>query len=229
MLVPVLARPLRALAVARSLRSTCDARLIFLVSPGDDDEYAACEEAEEEVEDVQLVVVPWNPGRADFAAKTNHGYRLTDEDWIFCGADDLEFHMGWLEEAIRVGERHNAGVVGTQDTANPSVKRGIHSTHPLVRRSYIEEHGGTFDGTGEIYSHAYDHQFVDNDLCEVAKARGQWAFAKRSVVKHLHPHWGTALSDATYEKAVRATSEDRSLFVQRMRRFNQTQARRARV
>jgi hypothetical protein len=223
-LVPVLARPHRAQPLADSLRSTSDCRLLFICSPNDVEQIAACHATKE-----MTIVSDWQPGRADFARKTDLGFDYTDEDWIFCGADDLEFHSGWLEEAIRVGERHNAGVVGTQDTANPSVKRGIHSTHPLVRRSYIEEHGGTFDGTGKIYSHAYDHQFVDNDLCEVAKARGQWAFAKRSVVKHLHPAWGTAPTDSTYEKAVRATSADRALFVQRMRRFNQTQARRARV
>ena len=111
-----------------------------------------------------------------------------------------------------------AGVVGTQDTHNPLVKRGLQSTHSLVRREYVQEFGGTYDNTGAIYSEAYDHQYIDIELVETAKLRQRWAFSKRSVVEHKHPHWGSAPSDETYVKAMRQTTQDRRLFQQRMRR-----------
>ena len=33
-------------------------------------------------------------------------------------------------------------MIGTNDKHNPSVRRGIHSTHTLFARSYIEERPG---------------------------------------------------------------------------------------
>jgi hypothetical protein len=54
------------------------------------------------------------------------------------------------------------------------------------------------------------------ELVEVAKRRGEWAFAKRAVVEHFHPHWGNADSDPTYIKAMRSTAHDRRLYMQRM-------------
>lgn len=224
-LVPVLGRPQRAEPLVLSLRATSDAPLLFLCSPGDADEIVACKRVSRKERDVTVEVVEWPAAAGDFARKTNHGYRITSSDWIFCGADDLIFNRGWLEHAVKVGERQGAGVVGTDDLGNPHVKRGIHATHPLIRRSYIEAQGGTFDDSGDIYCELYDHQFVDTELVAVAKARRQWAFSKRSVVQHMHPHWGLAESDATYEKATRKTNDDRALFQQRMRLFQRSTAR----
>lgn len=224
-LAPVLGRPHRASPLATSLRATTDVPLVFLCSPGDAAQIVACKRVAKAERDVIVEVVEWQAAAGDFARKTNHGYRITDSDWIFCGADDLVFHDDWLESAIRVGERQDVGVVGTQDLGNPQVKKGMHATHPLVRRSYIETFGGTFDGSGEIYSEVYDHQFVDTELVELAKERGQWGFAKTSVVQHMHPHWGLAEEDATYAKAVRATSDDRMLFQRRMHAYRRSTAR----
>jgi hypothetical protein len=221
--VPVLGRPGRARPLADSLAATSDARLVFVCSPNDRDQIIACNATGADV-----LVTTWEPGPGDFARKTNLAYRKTTEPWILCGADDLVFHRNWEQEALIVGERTGAGVVGTQDRHNPEVKRGRHSTHPLVRRSYIAKQGGTFDGTGDIYCELFDHQYVDNELIWTAKQRGQWAFAHRSIVEHLHPTWGDAEMDATYEKALRATDADRKLFLQRMRRIQTLEARRKR-
>jgi hypothetical protein len=196
------------------------APVLFLCSHGDNDTIRACKKSGEET------LVDDFPDHGQYAAKINRGYRETITPWVFCGASDLTFHDGWLRQALTVADRVNAGVVGTQDGANPWVKRGMQSTHSLVRREYVQEFGSaTFDGTGEIYSETYDHQWVDVELVETAKLRGRWAFAKRSYVSHSHPHWGTAENDATYEKATRATMADRELHVRRMRRAQQLHAR----
>ena len=222
--VPVLGRAERIAPLVESLRATTDARLLFVCSPGDDEATAACHATGEGV-----IVAPWHPGRADFAKKTNLAFRETDEEWIFCGATDLVFRHRWLENALLVGERSNAGVVGTQDLGNALVRRGTHSTHPLVRRAYIERYGGAFDKTGEIYSEVYSHQYVDLELVELAKLRRQWAFAKRSVVEHRHPNWHKAEWDPVYEKAFAEVREDRALYVTRMRRFEMLQSRKKRT
>jgi len=206
-----------------NLRSVSDTPVTFLCSPNDRDVIVECDRSGEDV-----IVVDWPPGRADYARKINLGYGVTAEPWVFTGASDLVFHPDWESHALLVARKTGAGVVGTQDTRNPSVRRGIQSTHSLVSREYVEEFGGTYDQTGAVYSEAYDHQFIDVELVETAKLRGRWAFAKRSVVEHLHPHWGTAPSDATYVKAMRQTTQDRRLYVQRMKRCERALARNVR-
>jgi hypothetical protein len=200
-----------------------DYRLVFICSPGDDEQIAACKQTEADV-----LVASWEPGHADFSKKINAAFAHTEEPWVFQGADDIRFSDGWDTEAIRVGNARNAGWVGTNDLGNPDVKRGNHSTHSLIRRAYIEEFGsGTFDNTGLVFSEAYDHQWADNDAVQTAMHRGRWAFAKRSIVEHTHPHWGKATMDATYEKATRATDADRRLYQQRMRLLKQKGALRS--
>jgi hypothetical protein len=212
--VPVLGRPHRAQPFVDSLRETSDVRLVFICSMTDVEQKKACRATGEEV-----IIARWIPDKADFARKINLGYRRTSEDWIFCGADDLRFKPGWLEAALAEGRRTGLGVIGTQDEGNPFVRRGRHSTHPLVRRTYIEEYGGTFDNSGEIYSELYDHQWVDSELVTIAQNRKQWSFARRSYVEHMHPHWKKGEMDATYEKSGRCFDEDRELFRRRMQEF----------
>ena len=221
--VPVLNRPHRAQPLVDSLRSTTDTPLVFVCSKGDRRQIRACRATGERV-----IVTTWVADRGDFAKKTNLAFRETSEPWVFCGADDLRFTPGWLEAAVRAGDLSGAGVVGTQDNGNPLVKRGKHATHVLVRRSYIQEWGGTFDDTGEIFCEEDDHQFVDTELVQTAMLRRQWAFANDSVVEHLHPSWGKGATDTTYEKALRRTNEDSILFQRRMRTIKSSSARPAR-
>jgi len=204
-----------------NLRSVSVAPVTFLCSPNDRDVIIECNRSGEDV-----VVVDWQPGRADYAKKINLGFRLSREPWVFTGASDLVFRPDWDIHALVVARKTGAGVIGTQDTRNPSVRRGIQSTHSLVSRGYVEEFvSATYDNSGAVYSEAYDHQFIDVELVETAKLRQRWAFAKRSVVEHLHPHWGTAPSDDTYVKAMRQTNQDRRLYVQRMKRCERAHAR----
>lgn len=215
-LLPVLDRPERAYAVVNSIReaSVVRHRIIFLCSPKDKTEILACQHTD--VDDVHIV--GWDPGPGDFARKTNWGYAITSEPFVFCGADDLTFTEGWDVEALRVAEETGAGVIGTWDGANPATMAGKHSTHPLVRRSYIEECGGTIDDSGAIYCELYDHQCVDNELIELARTRNRWAFAEHSKIIHHHPIYDRSVKmDATYTKALAKGRDDISLFMRRRR------------
>jgi hypothetical protein len=182
--------------------------VLFICSSGDVAEMEAIDEVGAE----RLLVGPSGPG--DYAKKINAGYEATEGPFLFLGADDLKFHPGWLEAALEPMSDERIGVVGTQDLGNPSVKRGEHATHSLVRRSYVDAFG-TIDEAGKVLSEAYPHEFVDNELVETAKARGAWAFADDSVVEHLHPSWGKSPVDELYAQQRRRMREGRRIYQHR--------------
>lgn len=216
-LVPVLSRPQNAHPLVASIRvgSAFNHRVIFLCSPGDREQILTCGRTGAEVH-----IVDWENGPGDWAKKINRGFALTTSEYCLLGADDLRFHPGWDEEVLRVANETGAGVIGTNDLGNATVMRGDHSTHPLVRRSYVEEYG-TIDEPGLCLHEGYSHQWVDTELVETAKVRGQWAFAKSSHVEHLHPMWPDGKGgrkgkmDATYEKALSTSREDHAHFCER--------------
>jgi hypothetical protein len=213
-LVPVLNRPHRAQPLADNLHHATRTphELVFLCSPDDHEQIAACERTQS-----RTIIVPWQPGPGDYARKINHGYRSTSLPYLLLGADDLHFDPGWDTTALDVAERTGAGVIGTNDHANPLVKRGRHATHPLVTRHYIETHGGTWhDGPGIVYHEGYDHQCVDNELVQAAIDRNAWTFAANAGVHHHHPMYHKATPmDATYEKALRHGRQDKLLYLER--------------
>lgn len=210
-LVPVLNRPQNAQLLVDSLAaSEPDAELWFLCSPGDQAEITACE-----LTGMPTLVMDWPAGPGDFARKTNRGFAITRAPFVLCAADDLRFHSGWDRAALAVAQEFDVGVVGTNDLGNGAVIAGRHSTHPLVARCYIDQLGGYVDGEGHVYFDGYDHQFVDTELVETAKARGCYAHVHDSRVEHLHPFWGKGAQDATYRKGLAASAADRRLFESR--------------
>lgn len=211
-LIPVLNRPQNVQPLMASLQVTQEPyRVIFICSPRDTEQIAACSAYE-------TLIVDWRPGKGDFAKKINFAFDRTDSEWLFQGADDIKFYPGWDTMALQQADKTGKLVIGTNDLHNPLVKRGRESTHTLFARSYIEQQGGTLDNTGRVFCELYDHQFVDLEFCETAKRRGVWGFCRQSIVEHLHPHWGLAEDDATYKKAVRNTGDDHRLYAERMGR-----------
>lgn len=214
-LVPVLSRPQNAQPLVDSIRAhtTVPYTITFVCSPGDDEEIAACLAT-----GANVSVVNWQPGPGDAARKWNHGYQITANPHVFTAADDVTFTPGWDTEILRVANRTGAGMVGSNDMANPLVMRGKHSTHSLFSRHYIDSVGGTFtDGPGTIYCDKYDHQWIDTESVRAAMDREQWAFARRSVVAHHHPIFDRSVRmDPTYSKALGDASHDSALYKQRL-------------
>lgn len=212
-LVPVLRRPQNAARLYSSLRDATAAeyRLLFLCSPGDNDEIEACIQTGADV-----IVVDFDPGPGDYARKMNAGFRLSLSEWVFLGADDIEFSPGWLSEALA----QTGSVIGTNDMANGSVKRGEFSTHMLVSRRYVMAEGASADGPGILCHEGYDHNFPDREICGLARHRGEWAFARHSIVRHRHPLWQTAPDDSTYQKSLRHFHQDQRLFWSRSHLWN---------
>jgi hypothetical protein len=214
LIIPVLKRPHRVKPLLENIAASTPEgsyRVLFVASPYDVTEIAAIADV-----GVDLLTVEWDGGSpADFARKTNAGYRNSTEPLIFTGADDLNFHPGWLE-AAKAKMKPGIGVVGTNDEGNPAVKRGLASTHSLIKRSYADL-GGSVDASRMIYCEEYPHQFCDNELVETAKARGAFAFARNSVVTHLHPHWGKGEQDEVYAIGDQALEPSRKVYHQRQK------------
>lgn len=186
-----------------------------MCSPGDDATIAACQATGEEV-----VVVPWGGGnegegcKADWARKHNLVYSEMSEEWLLLGSDDIVFHPGWFDACLEAAAPTSACVVGTNDLGNPRVKAGRHSTHPLVNRGYLAC-GGVIDDPTRILPEVYGHWFVDDEFVQTAQMRGCYVHAHGALVEHLHPIWGKAKNDRTYELGQETVRADRALFNQR--------------
>jgi hypothetical protein len=215
-LVPVLRRPSSAAPLAASLAeaTTVPHRLVFVCNSSDREQVRACEDT-----GADIILAPWQPGKADWARKINLAYRLTEEPYLLLGADDLRFHPGWDMAALGPRSPFNdpaVGVVGTNDLGNPTVKAGKHSTHPIVRRSYADEHG-TVDGPRKAVSEAYWHNWCDTELVQTAKARSAWAFCPESRVEHLHWAWHKGADDEVYALGRQHYADDARLYRRRQK------------
>ena len=218
-IVPCLGWPQNAQPLVDSLAASgADARIVFVATGGDRPQIAACHAT-----GATVLEVGWPAGRGDFARKINHGFQHTSSDLFLMGADDLDFQPRWDVSAARM-MYGRVGVVATNDKANRQVMRGEFGTHCLISRLYIEEKGGTGDNEpGVVLYEGYDHNFVDRELCDVARSRKAFAFASQAVVAHRHPLWKTAEWDATYTKALARFHQDQKLYTQRRRLWGSRQ------
>jgi glycosyltransferase involved in cell wall biosynthesis len=162
--------------------------------------------------DCQLVI---NERRPNYSGAITTAYEHTRADYLFAGADDLNFHPGWDEVALS----HMDGwvmVVGTNDLLNPYVTAGTHATHYLVDRRYLDEVGGVVDqGPGSFLFDGYSHQYTDTEFIGTAKMRARFRPCFDSIVEHMHA-WsdkpGRAAPDATTSKANARITEDAALY-----------------
>jgi hypothetical protein len=150
-----------------------------------------------------------------FARKVNLAASKTAEPWLFLVGSDVVFHPGWLDHAQAAAHGGRFHVVGTNDLGNPRVMAGEHATHLLVRRSYIDEVGASWDGPGVVCHEGYGHMFVDDEIVEAARRRGVFAAALGSRVEHLHPAWHKADMDEVYELGLSHYPADKALYEKR--------------
>ena len=110
-----------------------------------------------------------------------------------------------------------AHVVGTNDLANAQVVNGTHATHILIRRSYVDERGASWDGPGVVAHAGYGHWYVDNEIVQAAKDRGVWGMALGSIVEHHHPIYDPEVpQDDTYRKGQSTADQDRRRYKKRL-------------
>ena len=193
----------------KSLRASTGLATVYAIATDDEVEAAeAWEKAGAEVRAVSEGI--------SFAQRMNAGYAVTDEAWVFITGDDVVFRPGWLDHAQAVaGEKFD--VVGTNDLGNPRVVSGEHATHMMIRRSYIDATGASWDGPKNLCHEGYRHWYVDDEIVAAAQQRGVWAAALGSVVEHFHPAWGKADTDDVYQFGQSFADEDRKIFEKRVR------------
>mgnify|MGYP000131316832 CR=1 FL=1 len=156
-----------------------------------------------------------HPSVHTFAEKVNEGIKWGTAPWVLLVGDDCRFVDGWLNEALTVASSTRAAVIGTNDHVNRRVINGSHTCHPMIRRTYIDTVGASWDGPGLVCHEGYRHNYVDDEIVCAAKDRGVWAMAPNSVIHHKHPVWGTAPNDATYKLGQSSADADRALFKSR--------------
>ena len=139
--------------------------------------------------------------------------------WVFITGDDVIFRPGWLDQAQHTARLTGAQVVGVNDMGNPRIMAGEFSNHWLIRRSYIEEQGASWDGPGVVCHEGYRHCFVDNEIVAVAKQRGVFAVSRASIVEHMHPEYGKADMDETYRLGYEKFDTDARHFKSRVMKY----------
>ncbi len=207
-LVPVMKRPANAEPFMRSLRA----------STGLAEAYAVYDENDEATRDAWkaagATVIPSTGSR--FATKVNDGYRATHEPWMLLVGDDVRFRPGWYDAAAYAATATGCQVIGTNDLCNPRVMRGEHAVHMLVGRSYVDEHGASWDGPGIVAHEGYRHWFVDDEIVTLAKQRSSFVVALGSKVEHFHPIFGKAETDDVYKLGQHYAKADRTLYGKRL-------------
>lgn len=147
---------------------------------------------------------------ASWPVRINALYEISNEPYIFLGADDLLYHPDWYEAALECMERvENVGVVSVNDLNNP------YGTSSLIAREYIEQFGGTMDGSGPIIHPGYHHNWCDTELRQTGEHRGRWVYCEHAVVEHIHHDNGKAPYDEVYALGDKYLQEDVGLFFSR--------------
>ena len=213
-IIPALHRPQNVKPLMESLRATTGlARAWWICDRDDGDEIKAVSAYDHDAE------VLLQDGT--FAQKVNHFFRArplkSAAPWILLVGDDVRFRPGWLDQAMEVAKRWNADVVGTNDLLNDRVIRGEHATHMLIRRSYIDEIGSSWDGPGVVCHEGYHHWYVDDEIVMAAKLRGKFQSALGSHVEHRHPLNGSTPMDDIYRLGEKHKDADKALFTRRLK------------
>jgi hypothetical protein len=207
-LIPTFQRPHRLWEVAENALQSSPNVVVYFVVEADDAG--------------TMEMIPTNPFRnvnfiynersRNYAGAINTGVHRTTEPLVFAGADDLNFHGGWLEIAT-AQMVDPIKVVGTNDLANPDVLAGSHATHYLVARDYATN--GVIDEPGLMLHEGYNHNWTDTEFIATARHRGAFTPCLASVVEHNHWCWGKASIDETYNKGSRTEPADRVRFLER--------------
>lgn len=155
-----------------------------------------------------------NEHAPSYAGAINTACDWSDAEWLFFGADDLDFQPGWLRN-LQPKMYPPWCVIGTDDGDWEPVQAGVTATHVLVRNAYIREQGGTADRVpGVAMFEGYKHYCVEQELVMVAKKRGAWTPCLASVVLHKPDR-----SDEKAKQNAANFAEDRVVYDSRVSSF----------
>lgn len=212
-LIPTYRRHQKLAALAANIHAnTVTAHTIYFIVEHDD------HATRDTVREINETWIP-NIG-GDWINGINTGYRHTDEPFILCAADDLDFGLGWDTELLKVMDDPTVGVSGPIDSW-PISQTGFHTSHPFIRRAYIEQYSGVEDEKNVVLSTAYHHYMADIELEQVAIKRGTWRACPTSIVEHVHWVNEQAEHDETYKGSEARKDDDTETYQRRRGSFEQ--------
>jgi hypothetical protein len=218
-IVPVLGRPDNAAPFMDSFDSSGAAETATVYAVADEEDDATANAWSDAGAEVLNFPSQHRGGAGTFAEKVNFGYENTEEPWLFLTGDDVKFYRDWLDYA-QAATRAGYDVIGTNDMHNSRVVTGEHATHMLVRRSYVDERGASWDGPGVVAHEGYGHWYVDDEIVTVAKQRRTFISVRVSLVEHLHPAWSLAKDDAVYRLGESRVDADAKLWNERREKYS---------
>lgn len=172
--IPLLSKSLRA--------STGLANLYFVVDP---------EEKHTRARGLMAIdgasVIEHGGGYAD---RVNFAYKVLNSvdpaPWFMAVDESARFRPGWLDKAQEVAKIYGASAIGTNDLLDDRVRAGETSHMVLLRRSYVDEHGGSWDGAGSIFYEGYATQLMHEELVNAGKLRGQYQAASGAHIEKVY-------------------------------------------
>lgn len=211
-LIPTLGRADRIATVIENIARTTylSYTIYFICEPWDQETIDAIPKSNPHI--VQVI----NQKPNTYVSAINLGYDLSNEDYIFCGSDDIEFTLWWDKEASQYFGKY--GFIGVVDEW-PITKTGVHASHFFVSREYIEKWSGVFDEKSVIYSSQYKHLNCDIETEQTAMCRNEFVISKNSIVHHKHWYTKQAKMDETYKKGGECMGCDMLTYEKRRRQF----------
>jgi len=120
--------------------------------------------------------------------------KRTKHDLVMFLGDDTVPEKDFLKNALLKMQEIGWGVVGLH-TQDKRVKDGNPFAHWLAHKKMLKYIEG-----GDFFSTEYNHCWCDNELKDIAEELGKWAWAKDSLITHIHPINKTAENDEHYKK-----------------------------
>lgn len=145
---------------------------------------------------------------------SNAGYWAVKTNWFVLSQDDIIFHKGWLDNALKHITK-GIKVVGLYD-GYPYHLQSQHSVAWLINKNYVQKNSLSIGHKNVLFNPDYKKNYADNELNDTAKFRGVWAYASDSLAEHLHPGFNKSQIDSTYQMNENFLGDDRGLYNSRI-------------
>lgn len=188
------------------LKSVTDNFYDIIVIIEDEKDYKICDEFIGKDTRVEIIPIMYEPLRTP-VYKWNVGLSLSKYRWIFLGADDLIFPLGWDRDSLAV---ENKGFIGFGDT-DWEADKGF-CPHFLVTTDWLK----TFNGGVLAIPHYHHYGF---DIETSLRAQRSETYTVSPIrLEHKHPIYDPKQMDSTYQKGMAMYSVDMQTFLLRKRK-----------
>jgi hypothetical protein len=136
---------------------------------------------------------------------TNIAYSVSHGEILMYSADDIVFRTQDWDQIVRETFEKIAdgiGLIYGDDLGQDSRKI---ATHGFVSRRWVSELGYLLPGY-------FESEFCDTWVTNLARKTGRLIFLPNLIIEHMHPAWGKAELDETYEYRQRRYSHFKLLF-----------------